>query len=255
VVRRTFVLDTSVFLSDPAALTRFDEHEVVIPVVVITELEAKRSHPELGYFARSALRVLDDLRLQHGRLDEPLSVGEHGGHVRVELNNTDPEVLPPGFRLGDNDSRILAVAKNLMAEGCDVTLVSKDLPLRVKASAVGITAEEYQAELAAESGWTGMAEVELPSDELDRLYHEEIIDLDDARQFPCNTGLVLLSERGSGLGRVTGSAATAAPAARTNAAEHAAASSPRRASTVMGGLFRVAGAGRATRSPPWDRTL
>ena len=202
-VRRTFVLDTSVFLSDPAALTRFDEHEVVIPVVVITELEAKRSHPELGYFARSALRALDDLRVKHGRLDEPLSVGEHGGQVRVELNNTDPEVLPPGFRLGDNDSRILAVAKNLMAEGRDVTLVSKDLPLRVKASAVGITAEEYQAELAAESGWTGMAEVEIPSDELDRLYHEEVIDLDDARQFPCNTGLVLLSERGSGLGRVT----------------------------------------------------
>ena len=202
-VRRTFVLDTSVFLSDPAALTRFDEHEVVVPVVVISELEAKRSHPELGYFARSALRVLDDLRVQYGRLDEPLSVGDHGGHVRVELNNTDPEVLPPGFRLGDNDSRILAVAKNLMAAGCDVTLVSKDLPLRVKASAVGITAEEYQAELAAESGWTGMAEVELPSDDLDRLYHEEVIDLDDARQFPCNTGLVLLSERGSGLGRVT----------------------------------------------------
>jgi len=203
VVRRTFVLDTSVFLSDPAALTRFDEHEVVVPVVVISELEAKRSHPELGYFARSALRVLDDLRVQYGRLDEPLSVGDHGGQVRVELNNTDPEVLPPGFRLGDNDSRILAVAKNLMAAGCDVTLVSKDLPLRVKASAVGITAEEYQAELAAESGWTGMAEVELPSDDLDRLYHEEVIDLDDARQFPCNTGLVLLSERGSGLGRVT----------------------------------------------------
>jgi len=203
VVRRTFVLDTSVFLSDPAALTRFDEHEVVVPVVVISELEAKRSHPELGYFARSALRALDDLRVKHGRLDEPLSVGEHGGQVRVELNNTDPEVLPPGFRLGDNDSRILAVAKNLMAEGRDVTLVSKDLPLRVKASAVGITAEEYQAELAAESGWTGMAEVEIPSDELDRLYHEEVIDLDDARQFPCNTGLVLLSERGSGLGRVT----------------------------------------------------
>ena len=202
-VRRTFVLDTSVFLSDPAALTRFDEHEVVVPVVVISELEAKRSHPELGYFARSALRALDDLRVKHGRLDEPLSVGEHGGQVRVELNNTDPEVLPPGFRLGDNDSRILAVAKNLMAEGRDVTLVSKDLPLRVKASAVGITAEEYQAELAAESGWTGMAEVEIPSDELDRLYHEEVIDLDDARQFPCNTGLVLLSERGSGLGRVT----------------------------------------------------
>ena len=57
--RRTFVLDTSVLLADPAAITRFDEHEVVIPLVVVSELEGKRHHPELGYFARSALRMLD----------------------------------------------------------------------------------------------------------------------------------------------------------------------------------------------------
>jgi len=137
VERRTFVLDTSVLLSDPAAWLRFDEHEVVLPVVVITELEAKRSHPELGYFARTALRMLDDLRVANGRLDEPLPVGDSGGVVRVELNHTDPAVLPPGFRLGDNDTRILAVARNLAAEGRQVTLVSKDLPMRVKASLWG----------------------------------------------------------------------------------------------------------------------
>ncbi|MEO8330646.1 MAG: PIN domain-containing protein, partial [Candidatus Nanopelagicales bacterium] len=182
---------------------RFDEHEVVLPLVVITELEAKRSHPELGYFARSALRMLDDLRVRFGRLDQPLPIGANGGVVRVELNHIDPDVLPPGFRLADNDSRILAVARNLANAGNDVTLVSKDLPLRVKAAAVGLTAEEYQAELAAESGWTGMAELEIDSDELDRLYHDERVDLDVARDLPCNTGLVLLSERGSGLGRVT----------------------------------------------------
>ena len=201
--RRTFVLDTSVLLSDPAAWTRFDEHEVVLPVVVITELEDKRSHPELGYFARSALRMLDDLRVAHGRLDEPLPVGDSGGVIRVELNHTDPSVLPPGFRLGDNDTRILAVARNLAAEGRHVTLVSKDLPMRVKASAVGLVAEEYLAEGAVESGWNGMAEVEVDADTLDRLYHEDQIDLDIARELPCHTGLVLLSERGSGLGRIT----------------------------------------------------
>ncbi len=105
---RTFVLDTSVLLADPLATLRFDEHEVVLPVVVITELEAKRAHPELGYFARQALRLLDDLRVKHGRLDEPLPVGDVGGTVRVELNHTDPSVLPPGFRPmghgGDNDA-------------------------------------------------------------------------------------------------------------------------------------------------------
>ena len=70
-IRRTYVLDTSVLLSDPRALLRFDEHDVVIPVVVVTELEAKRSHPELGYFARQALRLLDDLRVENGRLSIP----------------------------------------------------------------------------------------------------------------------------------------------------------------------------------------
>src|SRR5512142_3228426 len=128
--RRSFVLDTSVLLSDPKAAMRFAEHEVVLPLVVITELEGKRHHPELGYFARSALRMLDELRVSNGRLDQPVSVGELGGTIRVELNHTDPESLPSGFRLGDNDTRILAVARNLANDGHLVTLVSKDLPLR-----------------------------------------------------------------------------------------------------------------------------
>jgi PhoH-like ATPase len=201
--RRTFVLDTSVLLSDPHALLRFDEHEVVVPVVVVTELEAKRTHPELGYFARSALRLLDDLRVSHGRLDEPIPVGEAGGTVRVELNHSDPSVLPSGLQLGDNDTRILAVARNLAADGHDVVLVSKDLPMRVKASSVGLTAEEYRAELVVESGWTGTAEVDIAADVLDSLYDDTVIDLDVARELPCHTGLVLVSDRGSALGRVT----------------------------------------------------
>ena len=202
-VSRTYVLDTSVLLSDPHALLRFDEHEVVIPVVVVTELEAKRTHPELGYFARAALRLLDDMRVSHGRLDEPIPVGDAGGSIRVELNHTDPSVLPSGFQLGDNDTRILAVARNLAADGHDVVLVSKDLPMRVKASSLGLTAEEYRAELVVESGWTGMAEVDVAADLLDALYDDTVIDLDAARDLPCHTGLVLLSDRGSALGRVT----------------------------------------------------
>ena len=201
--RLTYVLDTSVLLSDPHALLRFDEHEVVVPVVVVTELEGKRTHPELGYFARAALRLLDDLRVSHGRLDEPIPVGAAGGTVRVELNHTDTSVLPSGFQLGDNDTRILAVARNLQAEGRDVVLVSKDLPMRVKASAVGLTAEEYLAELVIESGWTGMAELEVGADAIDALYEQAVIDLDAARDLPCHTGLVLVSDRGSALGRVT----------------------------------------------------
>lgn len=202
-VRRTFVLDTSVLLSDPHALLRFDEHEVVVPVVVVTELEAKRTHPELGYYARAALRLLDDLRIEHGRLDDPMPVGDAGGTLRVELNHTDTSILPSGFQLGDNDTRILAVARNLAAEGRDVILVSKDLPMRVKASSVGLAAQEYRAELVVESGWTGMSEIPVAAAVIDDLYDSVFIDLDEARDLPCHTGLVLVSDRGSALGRVT----------------------------------------------------
>jgi PhoH-like ATPase len=201
---RTFVLDTSVLLSDPGAMRRFAEHEVVLPVVVITELEAKRHHPELGFFARTALRALDELRILHGRLDEPVPVGEDGGSIRVELNHTDPASLPSGFRLGDNDTRILAVARNLANESHDVTLVSKDLPMRIKASAVGLRAEEYHGETVGDSdpGYSGMAELEIPAAVLDELYDDGWADVEQARDLPCHTGLVLLSDRGTALGRV-----------------------------------------------------
>ena len=108
-----FVLDTSVLLSDPGAIARFAEHEVVLPLVVVSELEGKRDHPELGWFARQALRLLDDLRVRHGRLDAPVPVGEAGGTLHVELNHSDPSVLPAGFRNDSNDSRIMVVALNL----------------------------------------------------------------------------------------------------------------------------------------------
>ena len=204
--RRTYVLDTSVLLSDPRAMTRFAEHDVVLPLIVITELEAKRTHPELGYYARQALRFLDDKRVECGRLDIPLPVGSAGGTLRVELNHSDQQILPPGFRLGDNDSRILSVALNLAAEGHDVVVVSKDLPMRVKASVVGLQAEEYRAELVVETGWTGMVELEVSGNEVDALYEDGLIappsSVDPDQQLLTNAGVVLISERGSALGRV-----------------------------------------------------
>ncbi|MGY0458789.1 PhoH family protein [Kitasatospora sp. cg17-2] len=207
--RRTYVLDTSVLLADPLAMTRFEEHEVVLPVVVVTELEAKRHHPELGYFARQALRLLDDFRIRFGRLDEPIPVGELGGSIRVELNHSDTSILPVGYRAGggEADTRILAVARNLQAEGYDVTVVSKDLPLRIKASSVGLLAEEYRAELAITSGWTGMAELHVAADDVDALFaagHDAGVDVPGVADLPVHTGLVLTSERGKALGRVAG---------------------------------------------------
>lgn len=199
---RTFVLDTSVLLSDPKAMFRFAEHEVVIPIVVINELEKKRHDPEIGYFARVCLRHLDDLRQKHQRLDFPIEVGEKGT-LRVELNHINQSVLPAGFQLGDNDSRILAVAVNLANEGFNVTVVSKDLPMRVKAASLGMQAEEYLNELATDSGWNGISELALNSDQMADLYDHEELDHEKVIDLPVNTGLVISSERGHALGRVT----------------------------------------------------
>ncbi|MBF4549810.1 PhoH family protein [Pseudoclavibacter sp. VKM Ac-2888] len=204
---RTYVLDTSVLLSDPRALFRFAEHAVVIPVVVITELEKKRHDPEIGYFARQALRFLDELRIKHERLDFPIAIGEAGGTLRVELNHSNMSVLPSGMQLGDNDTRILAVAQNLASEGLAVTVVSKDLPMRVKASAIGLAAEEYRAELARDTGYTGVAEISLGADELDTLYTDETVATATVDELPINTSLVIHSDRGSALGRVSGKGA------------------------------------------------
>ncbi|WP_243658789.1 PhoH family protein [Tamaricihabitans halophyticus] len=213
--RCTFVLDTSVLLADPWAVTRFAEHAVVLPLVVISELEAKRHHPELGWFAREALRLLDDLRVRYGRLDEPVDIGEQGGTLHVELNHSDPSVLPPGFRTDTNDTRILACALNLAAEYGEigdgtVTLVTKDIPLRVKAGAVGLAADEYRAQDVTPSGWTGMADVDVPQEALDVLFRDGTVDLADmatsdieaVQDLPCNTGLRLQTGSSSALGRL-----------------------------------------------------
>lgn len=201
-VLRTYVLDTSVLLSDPKALFRFKEQSVVIPIVVINELEKKRHDPEIGYFARQALRHLDDLRVEHERLDFPIAVGDEGGTIRVELNHIDQSVLPRGFQLGDNDSRILAVAMNLANEGQDVTVVSQDLPLRVKVASLGMRAEEYRNNLATDSGWTGQAEIRISSEQMNDLYEYETIKTEVTAGLPVNTGLIISSDRGQALGRL-----------------------------------------------------
>lgn len=205
---RTYVLDTSVLLSDPHAMLRFAEHAVVLPVVVVTELEGKRHHPELGYFARSALRLLDRLRAEHGRLDRPIKLNEAGGTLRVELNGSDDKVLPVGMRMGDNDTRILSVAVTLANSGAQVTVVSKDLPMRIKAASVGLPADEYRHELASEEVYTGMVRAALTEEEMSAMWRDERLEVSGLltpesvtalSDQPAHTGAVLTSPRGSAL--------------------------------------------------------
>ncbi|MBX3283786.1 MAG: PhoH family protein [Acidimicrobiales bacterium] len=199
---RTYVLDTSVLLADPGALVRFDEHAVVLPIVVLMELEAKRDHPELGWSARQTLRHLERLRLEHGSLTEPIPVNDHGGTLRVELNHQSTDGLPPTMAADNNDHRILAVAHNLRREGLAVTVVTKDLPLRLKASIVDLDADEYRNELASDASWTGFVDLVVEPDDIDELFAERILDLPEARDLPCNAGVALRSGSQSALGRV-----------------------------------------------------
>ncbi len=200
--QRVYLVDTSVLLADPLALRHFAEHEVVLPLVVVNELEAKRHHAELGHAARVVLRFLDDLRVRHGRLDHAVPVNDAGGTVRVELNHTEGDVLPAGFRLGDNDARILAVAVHYAAQGRDVVLVTKDLPLRVKAASVGLAAEEYKHEQARDTGWTGLVEVDLTADEIDALYDDGGIGNEAIAALPVHAGVIARGGASTALGRV-----------------------------------------------------
>ncbi len=208
----SYVLDTSVLLSDPWALRKFAEHDVVVPLVVIGELEQKRHHPELGWYAREALRFLEDLRHTYGRLDQPIPVSKEGGTVRVELNHQDPSILPSAFAKDfQNDHRILACALNLQKEGHRVALVTKDIPLRVKAGAVGLEADEYHAQDVVSSGYTGMAHAEVDRATIDTIYRDGVVEVDAidtvseeyVADLPVHCGISLTSGSTSALGRVT----------------------------------------------------
>ncbi|HZK31847.1 MAG TPA: PhoH family protein [Corynebacterium sp.] len=206
----TYVLDTSVLLSDPWALRKFAEHDMVLPLVVITELEGKRHHPELGWFARQALRMLEELRQTYERLDDKVPANTHGGTLRVELNHQDQSVLPTAFRGTEGDHRILACALNLQREGHRVVLVTKDIPLRVKAGAVGLAADEYHAQDVVLTGYTGMAAIETGPDIINQLYHDGWVDLGDtqtstgqsAEDLPVHCGVTLTANGQSALGRI-----------------------------------------------------
>ena len=211
VATKTYVVDTSVLLSDPWALRKFAEHDVVLPVVVISELEGKRHHPELGWFARQALRFLEELRATYEALDQPVPVNVDGGTLRVELNHQDQSLLPSAFRGPEGDHRILACALNLAHEGKDTVLVTKDVPLRVKAGAVGVQADEYHAQDVVLTGYTGMATVQTSSDVIDALYRDGEVMLDGVHtekgtaveELPVQCGLTLVAGAQSALGRIT----------------------------------------------------
>lgn len=203
--RRTYVLDTSVLIADPRAVYAFDEHDVCIPAVVVKELEGHKGRPDTGPFAREALRILWDLRVEHDTLRSPVPVNDHGGHLFVELNH-QREVLPDALRDGSNDARILTVAKNLQADGRDVVLVTKDLAFRLNADIAEVPAEEYLNEQVRGDAHTGMVHLDVDGAVVDALYAEAdglaYSEVEDQPAIAINSGVVLAAGRQSALARL-----------------------------------------------------
>jgi len=214
-IEKTFVLDTSVLLAaGPHALWAFDEHEVVLPLVVITELESKRDDPEIGWIARAVLAALEELRVAAtelgGSLKEGVPVGLCGGTLRIELNHVSQSRLPDALRASSShDVRILTVAYELAHDDSthrQVVVVSRDLPMRLLAGGVlGLAAQDYHNDQAPRDGYTGVETLEIGALEMDQRYKEGRIDLPDgAEDLPVNTGVILTAgASGSALGTVS----------------------------------------------------
>jgi PhoH-like ATPase len=176
-LKKTYVLDTNVLLQDPRAIFSFDEHEVVIPAIVLEEVDSKkRNMDELGHNARETSRIIDRFR-EAGELYKGVSL-PNGGKFRIELNHRSFSKLEEIFLERTNDNRILAVALNLHLEVTEqknqkeVILVSKDILMRVKADALGIKAEDFLNERAVQedSIYCGFQEWEVDEQRLNDFY-------------------------------------------------------------------------------------
>ena len=164
----SYVLDTCVLLADPRALYRFDEHEVVLPLVVVEELDQHKARlDEVGRNARAAVRMIEELRLRSDSgLRDPVPL-PGGGSLRVEGNHVG-EALPTYLDPTTPDHRILSVAKALAG-----TLVTKDGALRIKASQLGVGVEDYRADtVEVDQRYTGICDLAVGDQTLSALHRE-----------------------------------------------------------------------------------
>lgn len=176
---KIYVLDTNVLLQDPNAIFSFEDNEVVIPAVVLEEVDSKKRYmDEIGRNARQVSRLIDGLR-ETGKLHEKIPL-ENGGSLRIELNHRSFQQLQEIFVEKTNDNRILAVAKNLSLEegdkedGRTVILVSKDALVRVKADAIGLHCEDFLSDRVVENDhlYTGFTEVFISKEKLNLFYEK-----------------------------------------------------------------------------------
>ncbi|MGE6753258.1 PhoH family protein [Rossellomorea sp. NPDC071047] len=185
-MNKIYVLDTNVLLQDPQAIFSFQDNEVVIPAVVLEEVDSKKRYmDEIGRNARHVSKLIDNLR-QQGKLHEKIPLYT-GGSLRIELNHRSFQQLQEIFLEKTNDNRIIAVAKNLSIEeeakkdGKSVILVSKDTLVRVKADALGLQAEDFLSDRVIEVNdiYTGFIELYTERELLDKFYDKGELTLTD----------------------------------------------------------------------------
>jgi len=188
---KIYVLDTNVLLQDPNSIFSFEDNEVVIPAVVLEEVDSKKRYmDEIGRNARQVSKLIDQLR-EKGRLHEKIPLPS-GGSLRIELNHRSFHELQEIFVEKTNDNRILAVAKNLSIEeqskedGKTVILVSKDALVRVKADALGLIAEDFLSDRVVEVDhiYTGYLELYISGDNLSRFYEKNELLLSELTNHP-----------------------------------------------------------------------
>ena len=139
-MKKTYVLDTNVLIHDPESIFRFEDNDVVIPLVVIEELDKlKKGHGERAYSSRHALKLIDTLR-EEGDIGSGILL-KTGGKLSVVNVKSLGERLSP-------DNRIISTALHLLGSekfrGCPVILVSKDTAVRIKAESEGLKVEDYK---------------------------------------------------------------------------------------------------------------
>ncbi|MFH1331191.1 MAG: PhoH family protein, partial [Actinomycetota bacterium] len=169
---RTYVLDTCVLLADPVAPLRFEEHGVVLPLVVVEELDRQKARmDEVGANARRAIRFLEELGASRpGGLREPITLPS-GGTLRIEPNGVASDRLPEIFDPRTPDHRLLTTCLSLADHGTATVLVTKDAALRIKGAQLGVTVQDYRADtVAVDESYCGVAEVSVGPEVVDRMY-------------------------------------------------------------------------------------
>jgi PhoH-like ATPase len=189
-MKKVFVLDTNVLLHDPRAIFSFEENDVVIPIVVIEELDKfKKGIDEIGRNARQVSRILDEYR-QKGKLSQGVKL-EGGGDLWVELNHQSPERLPNELIATKADNRILATALNLKHDDLPVVLVTKDTNLRIKADALGLRAEDYESDMITlDELYSGEKELMVDPGAIDEFYAKGELPPADPNPYPNQFALI-----------------------------------------------------------------